>query len=58
MEPRLEFQSAPDGDVYCPDSAYGSSVMDTDTEENHTPSSSNVNNYNEELMHKASSLQF
>ncbi|XP_032900278.1 ras-related protein Rab-37-like isoform X1 [Amblyraja radiata] len=52
MEPRLEFQSAPDGDVYCPDSAYGSSVMDTDTEENHTPSSSNVTNYNEELMHK------
>ncbi|XP_072882782.1 ras-related protein Rab-37-like isoform X3 [Hemitrygon akajei] len=52
MEPRLEFQSVPDGELYCPDSAYGSSAMDTDTEESHTPSSNNVIHYNEELMHK------
>ncbi|XP_072339053.1 ras-related protein Rab-37-like isoform X4 [Scyliorhinus torazame] len=52
MESRLHLQSAPEGEVYCPDSAYGSSVLDTDTEEGHTPPSNNIIYYNEELMHK------
>ncbi|GCC34844.1 hypothetical protein chiPu_0013321, partial [Chiloscyllium punctatum] len=52
MEPGFDLQSGRDGELYCQDSAYGSSVLDTDTEEGHTPSSNNIIYYNEELLHK------
>ncbi|XP_042198501.1 ras-related protein Rab-26-like [Callorhinchus milii] len=52
MEPGSELYSAPYGEIHCPDSAYGSSAMDTDTEEGHTPSSSIIVHYNEEILHK------
>ncbi|KAK1163908.1 ras-related protein Rab-37-like isoform X1 [Acipenser oxyrinchus oxyrinchus] len=51
MDPVSESQSAPDGEMLYPDSAYGSSAMDTDTDDGRTPSTKAIT-YDEELMHK------
>ncbi|XP_015212274.1 ras-related protein Rab-37 isoform X1 [Lepisosteus oculatus] len=48
MEPILEFQAAPNGEMVHTDSAYGSSAMDTDTDGSQIPSLT----YDEELTHK------
>uniref|UniRef100_A0A9J8DCV6 small monomeric GTPase n=1 Tax=Cyprinus carpio carpio TaxID=630221 RepID=A0A9J8DCV6_CYPCA len=53
MENPSELEPVEQGEPACPDSAYGSSPVDTDTEEGHTLSSSTLLlTYNEELMHK------
>lgn len=51
MDPVSESQSAPDREMLYPDSAYGSSAMDTDTDDGHTPPTKAIT-YDEELMHK------
>ncbi|XP_043091049.1 ras-related protein Rab-37-like isoform X1 [Puntigrus tetrazona] len=53
MENTSELEPVEQGEPADPDSAYGSSPVDTDTEEGHTLSSSTLLlTYNEELMHK------
>ncbi|KAI1896671.1 hypothetical protein AGOR_G00097160 [Albula goreensis] len=51
MDPVSEDQTAMHSEVVYPDSAYGSSAMDTDTEDGQTPSTTTFT-YDEELMHK------
>ncbi|MBN3304887.1 RAB37 protein, partial [Amia calva] len=51
MEQVSDVQTAPNGEMIYPDSAYGSSAMDTDTEDGQTPSVV-APTYDEELTHK------
>ncbi|KAL7850701.1 hypothetical protein SRHO_G00200500 [Serrasalmus rhombeus] len=51
MEHATESEAADHGETIYPDSAYGSSAMDTDTEESQTQSSITLT-YDEELIHK------
>ncbi|XP_035260743.1 ras-related protein Rab-37-like isoform X1 [Anguilla rostrata] len=51
METISEYPTAVHSELVYPDSAYGSSAMDTDTEDGQTPSTSTLS-YDEELMHK------
>ncbi|KAL7860294.1 hypothetical protein AOLI_G00166430 [Acnodon oligacanthus] len=51
MEHATESEAADHRETIYPDSAYGSSAMDTDTEESQTQSSTTLT-YDEELMHK------
>lgn len=57
MEIITEYPTAMHSEVVYPDSAYGSSAMDTDTEDGQTPSTSTFS-YDEELMHKVIMLPF
>lgn len=45
--------------MVCSDSAYGSSVADTDTEDGQTPTANaNTFPYNEDLKHKVNTVRF